>query len=173
TWDEETLHEAFRRAWNYRHLESAEFDEVGRLHTQGRGALLHRDGVNARPRATKRASITALTSGGAIPDTGQYRVVLEPEGTLIGSLDEDFAVEANGGDVFQLGNASWQILRVEPGVVRVADARGAPPTIPFWLGEGPARTDELAAAVGRVRERGRDTRWLLDEAGAAPPAPAT
>ncbi|HEU4941519.1 MAG TPA: helicase-related protein, partial [Candidatus Eisenbacteria bacterium] len=170
TWDEETLHEAFRRAWNYRRLERAEFDEVVRLHTQGRGALLHRDGVNGRLRATKRASITALTSGGAIPDTGQYRVVLEPEGTLVGSLDEDFAVEANGGDVFQLGNASWQILRVEPGVVRVADARGAPPTIPFWLGEGPARTDELAAAVGRVREQGRDERWLTQEAGVAPAA---
>jgi ATP-dependent helicase Lhr and Lhr-like helicase len=170
TWDEETLHEAFRRAWNYRHLERTEFDEVVRLHTQGRGALLHRDGVNGRLRATKRASITALTSGGAIPDTGQYRVVLEPEGTLVGSLDEDFAVEANGGDVFQLGNASWQILRVEPGVVRVADARGAPPTIPFWLGEGPARTDELAAAVGRVRDRGRDEPWLTQEAGVAPAA---
>ena len=170
TWDEGALHEAFRRAWPYRRLERAEFDEVVRLHTQGRAALLHRDGVNDRLRATKRASITALTSGGAIPDTGQYRVVLEPEGTLVGSLDEDFAVEANGGDVFQLGNASWQILRVEPGVVRVADARGAPPTIPFWLGEGPARTDELAAAVGRVREQGRDTRWLVEEAGVAPAA---
>jgi ATP-dependent Lhr-like helicase len=170
TWDEGALHEAFQRAWPYRRLERAEFDEVVRLHTQGRAALLHRDGVNDRLRATKRASITALTSGGAIPDTGQYRVVLEPEGTLVGSLDEDFAVEANGGDVFQLGNASWQILRVEPGVVRVADARGAPPTIPFWLGEGPARTDELAAAVGRVREQGRDTRWLIEEAGVAPAA---
>ena len=172
TWEEATLHEAFRRAWPYRHLERAEFDEVVRLHTQGRAALLHRDGVNGRLRATKRASITALTSGGAIPDTGQYRVVIEPEGTLVGSLDEDFAVEANGGDIFQLGNASWRILRVEPGVVRVADAQGAPPTIPFWLGEGPARTDELAASVGRMREQGRDERWLVEEAGVLPAAAA-
>src|SRR5439155_239195 len=129
--------------------------DVDRLHTVGRGALPHRDGVHGRRRATRRASITALTSGGAIADTGQYRVVIEPEGTLVGSLDEDFAVEANGGDIFQLGNASWRILRVEPGVVRVADAQGAPPTIPFWLGEAPSRTRELSEAVGRVRVGGR------------------
>src|SRR5437667_998060 len=98
-----------------------------------------------------------LVTAAAIADTGQYRVLIEPEGTLVGSLDEDFAVEANGGDIFQLGNASWRILRVEPGVVRVADAQGAPPTIPFWLGEAPARTRELSDAVGRVRERGTDS----------------
>jgi ATP-dependent Lhr-like helicase len=170
TWDEEALLGAFRRAWPYRDLTRGEFDDVVRLHTQGRGALLHRDGVNGRLRATKRALLTALTAGGAIPDTGQYRVVVEPEGTLVGSLDEDFAVEANGGDIFQLGNASWRILRVEPGVVRVADAQGAPPTIPFWLGEGPARTDELSAAVGRIREQGRDQGWLTHTAGVAPAA---
>ena len=165
TWEEATLHETFRRAWLYRDLSREEFGDVVTLHTQGRLALLHRDGVHGRLRATKRASLTALTSGGAIADTGQYRVVLEPEGTLVGQLDEDFAVEANGGDIFQLGNASWRILRVEPGVVRVADAQGAPPTIPFWLGEAPARTRELADAVGRVRERGTDREWLTSEVG--------
>jgi len=165
TWEEERLYDAFRRAWLYRDLSREEFDDVVRLHTQSRLALLHRDGVHGRLRGTKRASITAMTSGGAIADTGQYRVVIEPEGTQVGSLDEDFAVEANGGDVFQLGNASWRILRVEPGVVRVADAHGAPPTIPFWLGEAPARTRELAEAVGRVRERGTDRAWLTEEVG--------
>ncbi|HYJ32750.1 MAG TPA: DEAD/DEAH box helicase [Candidatus Binatia bacterium] len=165
TWDEERLYETLRRAWPYQDLTREEFDDVVRLHTAGRAALLHRDGVNGKLRATRRASITALTSGGAIPDTGQYRVVVEPEGTFVGTLDEDFAVESNGGDVFQLGNASWQVLRVEPGVVRVADAHGAPPTLPFWLGEAPARTRELAAAVGRVRVRGRDPAWLTGDLG--------
>ncbi len=165
TWEEARLFELLRRAWPYRALSREDFDDVVRLHTEGRAALLHRDGVHGRLRATKRASITALTSGGAIADTGQYRVVIEPEGTVVGALDEDFAVEASGGDVFQLGNASWRILRVEPGVVRVADARGAPPTIPFWLGEAPSRTRELADAVGRVRERGRDPAYLEGEIG--------
>src|SRR5207244_5605413 len=94
-WDEARLFDTFHRAWPYRELTRDEFDSVAALHTDGRGALLHRDGVNGRLRATRRARITALTSGGAIPDTGQYRVVLEPEGTLVGSLDEDFAIEAN------------------------------------------------------------------------------
>ena len=165
TWEEERLFDTLRRAWPYRDLGRAEFDDVVRLHTDGRGALLHRDGVNGRLRATRRASITALTSGGAIPDTGQYRVVVEPEGTFVGTLDEDFAIESSGGDVFQLGNASWQVLRVEPGIVRVADARGAPPTVPFWLGEAPARTRELAASVGRVRVRGQDRAWLTGDLG--------
>jgi len=170
TWEEQRLFDVLTRAWPYRALPREAFDDVVRLHTQGRAALLHRDGVHGRLRATRRASIVALTSGGAIADTGQYRVVIEPEGTLVGSLDEDFAVEANGGDIFQLGNASWRILRVEPGVVRVADAQGAPPTIPFWLGEAPSRTRELSDAVGRVRERGRDRDWLEREVGLSPAA---
>jgi ATP-dependent helicase Lhr and Lhr-like helicase len=165
TWDEDTLYEAFRRAWPYRDLTRADFDATAALHTDGRFALLHRDGIHRRLRATKRARITALTSGGAIPDTGQYQVLLEPEGIVVGSLDEDFAVEANGGDVFQLGNASWKILKVEPGIVRVADAQGAPPSVPFWLGEGPSRTRELSEAVGRVREEARDPEWAERDAG--------
>src|SRR5204862_5300039 len=121
SWDETALFESYRRAWPYRDLSREDFDTAVSLHTGDRYALLHRDGVNGRLRATKRARITALTSGGAIPDTGQYQVLLEPEGIQVGSLDEDFAIESNGGDIFQLGNASWQILRVEPGIVRVAD----------------------------------------------------
>jgi ATP-dependent Lhr-like helicase len=172
TWEKEKLYETLRRAWPYRDLSREEFDEVVRLHTRGRLALLHEDGIHGRIRGTRRASITALTSGGAIPDTGQYRVVVEPEGTFIGTLDEDFAVESTGGDVFQLGNASWQVLKVEPGVVRVADAHGAPPTLPFWLGEAPARTRELAAAVGRVRLEGRDPGWAESRLGLSSSAAA-
>jgi ATP-dependent Lhr-like helicase len=165
TWDEDHLFDRFRRAWPYRDLTRADFDATASLHTDGRFALLHRDGIHKRLRATKRARITALTSGGAIPDTGQYQVLLEPEGIVVGTLDEDFAVESNGGDIFQLGNASWKVLKVEPGIVRVADAKGAPPSVPFWLGEGAARTRELSEAIGRVREHGRDPRWSEEDAG--------
>jgi len=165
TWDETELFERSRRAWPYRDLTREDFDAVVALHTDGRFALLHRDGIQGRLRATKRARITALTAGGAIPDTGQYQVVLEPEGTPVGTVDEDFAVEANFNDIFQLGNASWRILKVEPGTVRVADAQGAPPNLPFWRGEAPARTPELLEAVGRIREEGRDPEWLMEEVG--------
>ncbi len=170
TWDEERLYETCRRAWPYRDLPRADFDAVTALHLEGRTALLHRDGIQGRLRATKRARITALTSGGAIPDTGQYQVLLEPEGIQVGSLDEDFAIESNGGDIFQLGNASWRILKVEPGIVRVADAQGAPPSLPFWFGEAPARTRELSEAIGRVREAGRVAVWSETEVGLPPAA---
>ncbi len=155
TWVESRLFDTLRRAWPYRDLTLADFDATVALHTGGRKALLHRDGVRGRLRATKRARITAMTSGGAIPDTGQYRVLLEPESIHVGTLDEDFAIESNVGDVFQLGNASWRVLKVEPGVMRVADAAGQPPTVPFWFGEAPARTRELSAAIARVREAAR------------------
>src|SRR5690606_8698334 len=107
--------------------------------------------VNGRLRARKGARLTALTCGGAIPDNADYRVVLEPTGTHVGTLNEDFAVESMAGDIFQLGNASYRILKIEPGIVRAEDAKGAPPTIPFWIGEAPSRTDELSAAVSRLR----------------------
>jgi ATP-dependent Lhr-like helicase len=153
TWDEEALFQTLRRAWPYRELARCEFDDVVRVHIEGRWALLHRDGVGQRLRATRRARLTAITSGGAIADNADYQVIVDPEGTLVGTLNEDFAIESNGGDIFQLGTASWRILRVSGGVVRVADAQGAPPTIPFWLGEAPARTPELSAQISSVRER--------------------
>src|SRR5206468_9752566 len=99
------------------------------------GALLYHDGVNHQLRARKGARLTAITSGGAIPDTADCQVLMEPEGTMVGTINEDFAVESLAGDVFQLGNASYRIIRVERSVVRVEDARGEAPTIPFWLGE--------------------------------------
>src|SRR5204863_4865296 len=126
-------------------------------------ALLHRDGVQHRLMATKRARMAALLSGGAIPDTADYQVRLEPDGLLVGTVNEDWAVETNGGDVFQLGNASWRVLRVQPGIVRVADAKGQPPTIPFWLGEAPGRTRELAAAIGGLREECADSETAPEE----------
>ncbi len=151
-WDERELYTLLKRSWPYRDLKREEFDSVVALHTQGRRALLHRDGVSGRLMATRRARLAALLSGGAIPDTADYQVRLEPDGTLVGTVNEDWAVESNGGDIFQLGNASWRVLRVEPGIVRVADARGQPPTLPFWLGEAPGRTRELAAEIATLRE---------------------
>jgi ATP-dependent Lhr-like helicase len=151
-WEEEALWNVFRRAWPYRDLSREEFGEAIAIHTDGRHALLHRDAVNGRVMGTRRARLAALLSGGAIPDAADYQVRLEPEGTLVGTVNEDWAVESNGGDVFQLGNTSWRVIRIEPGIVRVADAKGQPPNLPFWLGEAPGRTRELAAEIGAVRE---------------------
>ena len=147
-----------------------------------RGALIHHDAVNHMLRGRRGARLTALTSGGTIPDTADYQVLLEPENQTIGSVNEDFAVESLAGDVFQLGNSAYRIMRVERGVVRVEDAHGQPPTIPFWLGEAPGRSDELSASVSRLRAddrrasaRGssparRRKRWLAGELGIAAPA---
>jgi ATP-dependent Lhr-like helicase len=157
-YDEDELYALVCRASPYQGLERREFDELVRMLAEGiatrrgrQSAYLHRDGVHRRLRARRGARLTAITCGGAIPDNADYKVVLEPAGTFIGTLNEDFAVESLAGDVFQLGNCSYRILRVEAGRVRVEDARGQPPTMPFWLGEAPARTAELSAAVSRLR----------------------
>jgi len=148
-----------RRAWPFRNLERQDFDEVVEMLSAGfatrrgrRGAYLHQDAVNGILRPRKGARLTAVTSGGAIPDLADYQVVLQPSGTTIGTVNEDFAVESLAGDIFQLGNASWRILKVEQGKVLVEDAKGHPPNLPFWLGEAPARTEELSASVSRLRE---------------------
>ncbi len=156
---EDELFSLVTRAWPYRELPRKDFDDVVRMLAEGistrrgrRGAYLHRDAVNHRLRPRRGARLTAITCGGAIPDNADYQVILEPAGTFVGTLNEDFAVESLQGDIFQLGNASYRILRVEAGRVRVEDAKGQPPSIPFWLGEAPARTPELSAAVSRLRE---------------------
>jgi ATP-dependent Lhr-like helicase len=169
-WFEDELFDLFRRAWPYRDLARSDFDAVIKLHTQGRRGLLHRDGVGRRVMARKRARIAAITGGGAIPDVADYRVLQDPEGTFVGTLNEDFAVESNVGDIFQLGNTSWRVLKVERGVVRVADAQGQPPSIPFWLGEGPSRTPELSAAIANIREECGDRHVLEGEIGLCPEA---
>jgi ATP-dependent Lhr-like helicase len=99
------------------------------------GAYLHRDAINGTLKGRRGARLTALTSGGTIPDTADYDVILEPQAMRVGTVNEDFAVESLAGDIFQLGNISYRILRVEKGRLRVEDAKGAPPSIPFWLGE--------------------------------------
>jgi ATP-dependent Lhr-like helicase len=167
-WDQETLYQTMHRAWPYRGLKREDFDAVIKLHTDGRLSLLHRDEVYGRLMATKRARMTALLNGGVIPDTGEYRVIAEPNGHYVGSVDEDFAIESSRGDILQLGNMSWRILRIETGVLRVADAHGAPPTIPFWFGEAPARTIELSDSVCTVREEGHNEAWLKAEVPGLP-----
>jgi ATP-dependent Lhr-like helicase len=157
-WPEEDLFALVRGAYPYRNLCRSDFDDCIRMLSEGfstrrgrRAALLHHDAVNKVLRARKGARLTAITSGGAIPENADYRVMLEPESIVVGSVNEDFAVESLQGDIFQLGNTSYRILRVERGTVRVEDAHGQPPSIPFWLGEAPGRTAELSSAVSRLR----------------------
>ena len=188
-WTEDALFEMVRAAYPFRNLTRETFDAVVRMLSEGfatrrgrRGAYLHHDAVNARLRARRGARLSAITSGGAIPDTSDYRVILEPSETLVGTLNEDFAIESLAGDIFQLGNTSYRIKRVEPGSVRVEDAAGQPPSIPFWLGEAPGRSEELSQAVSRLRSeisdkleadasnsdedvRGPSLKWLVDDVG--------
>src|SRR6476646_2096881 len=158
-WTEDDLFRTIRRAYPYRNLEREQFDSIIRMLAEGfatkrgrRSTYLHHDAVNQRLRGRRGARLAAITSGGAIPDTADYAVVLEPSDLVIGSVNEDFAIESLQGDIFQLGNTSWRVLRVEQGKVRVEDAHGQPPSIPFWLGEAPARTEELSVSVARLRE---------------------
>jgi ATP-dependent Lhr-like helicase len=164
-WHEDRLFETFTRAWPYRNLKREDFDAVIAMHLNGRRGLLHRDGVGRRVMARKRARITAITGGGGIADVSDYQVRMEPDNTFVGTVNEDFAVEANVGDIFQLGNTSWRILKVERGTVRVADAKGQPPSIPFWLGEGASRTAELSAEIADLREQCDDVDSLQREIG--------
>jgi ATP-dependent helicase Lhr and Lhr-like helicase len=155
---EDELFGLLTRAGPYRRLTRAEFDEVVDLVSAGietgrgrRMAYLHRDRVNGRLRARRGARLASLTSGGAIPETGDYRVLMEPGDVFVGTVNEDFAIESSQGDVFLLGTHPWQIVQVTNGVMRVRDATGKHPTIPFWLGEAPGRTDELSEEVSRLR----------------------
>lgn len=157
-WDEEALFALVRRAAPYAQLERQRYADVLHMLTDGytsrqgvRGSYLHRDTVNGTLRGRRGGKMTAVMSGGTIPDNADYTVLLEPQGQNIGTVHEDFAVESLAGDVFQLGNASYRILRIDAGKVRVEDAHGAAPNIPFWIGEAPGRTDELSIGVARLR----------------------
>lgn len=184
---EEELLAMVRGAHPFRDLTREELDEILEMLSEGfttrrgrRAALVHHDAVNGMVRGRRGARLTAITSGGAIPDVADYDVVLESTGNRVGSLDEDFAIESMVGDVFQLGNNSWQVLKVEPGKVFVRDAAGMPPTIPFWFGEAPPRSAELSAAVSQVRggvaeaaeQGGVDgaVAWLMETCGLERPA---
>jgi len=159
-WTEDALYESVRRAYPYRNLERKGFDEIIEMLSEGiasqRGryaSYLHRDRVNHILRARRGARLAAITSGGAIPENSLYSVVAQPEGITVGTVDEDFAVESLAGDIMLLGNTSWRIRRVTSGTVLVEDAQGAAPSVPFWRGEAPARTEELSAHVADLREK--------------------
>jgi len=179
-WEEDRLYEHVRSAYPYRDLSRKEFDDVVQMLAEGfttrrgrRSAHIHYDGINKKLTGRRGARIAAITSGGAIPDLGDYRVILEPTETFVGTLNEDFAIESTPGDIFQLGNMSYQVVKVESGQVRVADAKGQPPTLPFWLGEAPGRTNELSEEVSRLRQDVADRlddppaaiRWLVETLG--------
>jgi ATP-dependent helicase Lhr and Lhr-like helicase len=160
-WDEDALYELIKSAYPYRNLARELYHAILKMLSEGiasrrgrYGAYLHHDLVNRKLRPRRGARLAAITSGGAIPDTALYTVVAEPEGTVVGTLDEDFAVESNRDDIVLLGNTSWRIRRIESksGRVLVEDAHGAPPTLPFWLGEAPARTEELSLHVAQLRQ---------------------
>ncbi|CAB3798088.1 DEAD/DEAH box helicase [Pararobbsia alpina] len=186
-WHEDALFDLVRHAEPYAGLERARYDAILRMLADGytsrngvRGAYLHRDTVEKTLRGRRGSKLTAVTSGGTIPDNADYTVLLEPQGHPIGTVNEDFAVESLAGDVFQLGNTSYRLLRIETGRVRVEDAHGAAPNIPFWLGEAPGRSDELSAGVARLRANIEERLvgkpldghvlnaaidWLVDEVG--------
>ncbi|MGB5261637.1 MAG: DEAD/DEAH box helicase [Gammaproteobacteria bacterium] len=177
-WQEEELYKCFTRAWPYRQLSHAQFIDTVKMLSEGfhtrrgrRSAYLHRDAVHGQLRPRKGARLTALLNGGAIPDQFDYDVIMQPQGVFVGTLNEDFAFESLPGDIFQLGNQSYRMLKIEQGRVFVEDAHGQPPNIPFWFGEAPGRTDELSLAVSRLRatlneqlEQGQDAaiRYLID-----------
>jgi ATP-dependent Lhr-like helicase len=159
-WDEDDLFALLKRAYPYQNLTRELFDSIVEMLSEGiaarrgrYGAYLHHDRVNHKLRARRGARLAAITSGGAIPETALFTVVAEPEGTVVGTLDEDFAVESNAGDIVLLGNTSWRVRRVEgkSGRILVEDAHGAPPSVPFWLGEAPARTQELSFHLADLR----------------------
>ena len=179
-WAEDDLYDLSRRAYPYSQLPREKFDQLVSVLSEGfasrwgrSGALLHRDGVNRQLKGRRSARLTALTSGGAIPDNADYDVIADPEGVFVGSVNEDFAIESMAGDVFLLGNTPWKIRRIESGRVRVEDAQGLTPSIPFWLGEAPGRTWELSEEVGELREaidqrlddQQEAGQWVTTEAG--------
>ncbi|MCY1044402.1 DEAD/DEAH box helicase [Corallococcus sp. bb12-1] len=178
-WDERALFSVFQRAYPYQDLTWEEYQQVlemlseGVAERRGRASIhLHRDRVNQRLKGRRGVRITALTNGGAIPDTFSFSVTAQPEGKVVGTLDEDFAVESSPGDIFLLGSTAWRIQRVMGSTVMVEDARGAPPNVPFWRGEAPGRTDELSLQVGRLREellRHEDPTGFLEKLLRVPP----
>ncbi|MDX2250991.1 MAG: DEAD/DEAH box helicase, partial [Nitrospira sp.] len=175
TWHEDDLFTLCRRAYPYRDLARGAFDAVVRMladgiaTSRGRGqAYLFHDRINRRLKGRRGARLAAITSGGAIPDTANYAVVAEPDGTIVGSVDEDFAVESLAGDIMLLGNTSWRIKGIEAGKVRVEDAQGAPPNIPFWRGEAPSRTPELSAEVAALRREITDRLSCSDQVIGSP-----
>ena len=176
-WDEDALYNLCRRAYPYQDMPRERFSQVVEMLSYGvapregrRHAYLHRDAVNRKLKGRRGARLAALTSGGAIPENADYDVIAEPDNTFVGTVNEDFAIESMRGDVFLLGNTPWRILRIESGRLRVEDAQGAAPSIPFWIGEAPGRTSELSDEVSDLREElyersqdGTGVQWIVSQ----------
>ncbi len=184
-WTEDELFRLIQNAWPYAGLSRKDFDEIVEMMSEGIAVgsgrvahYIHRDQINGVLRGRRGARSTAIQCGGAIPEIADYRVIAEPDGTFVGTLDEDFSIESMAGDIFLLGSTSWRIKRIEAaGVVRVEDAHGAPPNIPFWNGEAPGRTLELSEEVSRLRvdlaqrlEEPGVLKWLESECALTPEA---
>ncbi|HFD86534.1 MAG TPA: DEAD/DEAH box helicase, partial [Gammaproteobacteria bacterium] len=183
-WDEGDLLKQFRHAWPYRDLSDKDWQATLKMVSEGfttrrgrRGAYIHWDRINGKLRPRRNARLTAILNGGSIPDLFDYDVVLQPQGIKVGTLNEDFSFESLPGDIFQLGNTAYRILKIEPGRMHVEDAHGLPPTIPFWFGESPGRSDELSKAVASLRrdisnELGfgvdHTRNWLIKQRGLSP-----
>ncbi|MGH3198929.1 MAG: DEAD/DEAH box helicase [Streptosporangiaceae bacterium] len=178
SWPEGELLGLARQAAPFRDLSAEDFEDITDLLAEGirtgrgrRAYYLHRDRMNGTVKGRRGARLAALTSGGAIPELGDFRVVAEPDEVQIGTVHEEWAVESRPGDVFLLGTHSWRIRQVEPGTVRVVDAHGAPPSVPHWQGEAPGRTRELSEEVSALRQAVADRepaearRWLEQECG--------
>jgi ATP-dependent helicase Lhr and Lhr-like helicase len=177
-WKIDDLFSAVRKAYPYGTLPRSSFDSVWKMLSEGiatrlgrKSAYLHYDSVHRVLRGRRGARLAAITSGGAIPDNADFKVIAEPEGTSVGNVFEEFAFESMAGDVFLLGNTSWRIRRIEKGTVRVEDAQGQAPNVPFWRGEAPARSKELSRLISDIREE-IDRRhepdcvqWLKSEVG--------
>ncbi|MBL9017566.1 MAG: DEAD/DEAH box helicase [Myxococcales bacterium] len=155
---EEELRDLIAGAVPYEQLDETKLEQVLEMLSEGvsdrrgrTGAHLHRDRVAGVLKARRGARLAAIMCGGAIPDNNNYAVVQWPEETKVGEVDEDFAIDSSAGDIFQLGNTAWKIRRIEMAKVYVEDAKGQPPTIPFWFGEAPARTRELSDEVSDLR----------------------
>jgi ATP-dependent helicase Lhr and Lhr-like helicase len=158
-WNKRSLFEVLRRAYPYRTLAWEQYEEIiailanGIQSSRGRyGAYLLHDGIHGELYPRRGARMIAISNGGAIPDTALFNVILEPEGVQIATLDEHFAVDSSPGDVILLGNTSWRVQRIEAsGQVHVENAHGTPPSVPFWTGEAPQRTDVLSDGVSELR----------------------
>ncbi len=176
------LYTVMKSEYIWRELRRSDFDGVLSMLNDGyslrfgrRSRYIFYDRTEQIVRARPGARITAALNGGAIPENFEYEVIEEPDGTYVGSVHEDFAIESSRGDVFQLGNRLWQITQVSGNRVSVVYAPNKHPTIPFWIVDVPGRTDALSAAVSSLHElyvkTGDAQRFALqvcDETGLAP-----
>ncbi|HEX6574468.1 MAG TPA: DEAD/DEAH box helicase [Gemmatimonadaceae bacterium] len=158
-WTASDLFDLARRAYPYHRLSRSAFDEVlamlsGKYPSDVAGELEPRvtwDRVTDRVTGDRAARMTAVISGGTIPDRGLYTVNL-PDRTRLGELDEEFVHESRVGDVFQLGSTTWRIAAIEHDRVIVNPAPGMAARMPFWHGEYGARSLDLSHRVGELRK---------------------